>query len=183
MLYIRKYQPSREVADEISCVRRDHKSLMGKGTPDSARKAFDSLSKSLLRASLIVDQHGLCAYCMKRIENGTNMTIDHWQPIEMNVDGALDSKNMLGVCDGGRRIYKSASEGSRRVLCCDASKGSRAITINPCKREHVMKIRYSEDGRIYTYPRDEVLEKDINEILHLNGDNGIDTQTSIIKGR
>ena len=183
MLYIKKSQPSKEVADEISRVRREQKSLMSKGTPDSARKAFDSLSKPLLRASLIVDQHGLCAYCMRRIENGTNMTIDHWQPIERNVDGALDYKNMLGVCDGGRRTYKSATEGSYRVLCCDASKGSRAITINPCKREHMMKIRYSEDGRIYTHPKDEELEKDINEVLHLNGDNGIDTQTRIVKGR
>ena len=183
MLYIKKSQPSKEVADEISRVRREQKSLMIKGTPDSVRKVFDCLSKPLLRASLIVDQHGLCAYCMRRIENGTNMTIDHWQPIERNVDGALDYKNMFGVCDGGRRIYKSATDGSHRVLCCDASKGSRAITINPCKSEHMMKIRYSEDGRIYTYPKDEELETDINEVLHLNGYDGIDTQTRIIKGR
>ena len=95
----KKSQPSKEVAYEISRVRREQKSLMSKGTPASARKAFDY-------------------------------------------------KNMLGVCDGGRRIYKSATEGSHRVLCCDASKGSRAI---PCKREHMMKIRYSEDGGIYIH--------------------------------
>lgn len=49
------------------------------------------------------------------------------------------------------------------MLCCDVSKGNRDITITPCSPEHMQKIRYGEDGRIYSYPRNEELEKDINE--------------------
>ena len=47
----------------------------------------------------------------------------------------------------------------------------------------MQKIRYSEDGRIYTYPRDEILERDINEVLHLNGENNLDTSTRLLRSR
>lgn len=47
----------------------------------------------------------------------------------------------------------------------------------------MQKIRYSEDGKIYTYPQDKILERDINEVLHLNGENGLDTNTHLVKNR
>ena len=183
MLYIRKFKPSREVAEDISRVRREQRSLIDRGTPEAAREVFDCLNKPLLRKSLIAEQHGLCAYCMRRIRDNADMTIEHWRPIDCNSGGAMDYENMLGVCDGGRKAGRTESEGSRRVLCCDASKGNREITISPFNPEHIQKIRYGEDGRIYTHPKDEELEKDINEVLRLNGDDGIDTQTRIVKGR
>ena len=174
LLYIKKFQPTKEVADEISRVKRDCQF-------HSARDMFDSLDKSFIRASLIAEQHGLCAYCMRRIRNDTNMTIEHWRPIDIDENGALDYDNMLGVCDGGRRAGTMVE--TPHVLCCDASKGDRAITINPCNLEHMSKIRYSTDGHIYTYPRDEILEKDINEVLHLNGEKGLDTSTRLLRSR
>ena len=50
------------------------------------------------------------------------------------------------------------------------------------------KIAYRRDGTIYTEPRDEAMEKDINETLLLNGirkEDGTvrDTSTELLKGR
>jgi len=87
-----------------------------------------------------------------------------------------------GVCDGGRKVNEADYE-EHHVLCCDASKGNKTITISPLNQLHMQKIRYSEDGRIYTYPRDEILEADINEVLHLNGANNLDTCTRLLRGR
>ena len=148
MLYIRKSKPSREVAVDISRVRREQRSLIDRGTPEAALEVFDCLNKPLLRKSLIAEQHGLCAYCMRRIRDNADMTIEHWRPIDSNSWGAMDYENMLGVCDGGRKAGRTESEGSRPVLCCDASKGNREITISPCNPDHMQKIRYVEDGRI-----------------------------------
>ena len=89
---------------------------------------------------------------------------------------------MLGVCDGGRKVNDSDYD-EYHVLCCDASKGKRKIKISPLNLFHMHKIRYSEDGRIYTYPKDEILERDINEVLHLNGENNLDTSTRLLRSR
>ena len=50
------------------------------------------------------------------------------------------------------------------------------------------KIAYDSDGKIYTKPRDEGMERDINEVLLLNGiqkrDGTVrDTSTELLKGR
>ena len=182
MLYIKKIQLSRNLSYEFSRVRREQKSLIDKRTSQAAREAFDCLDKSLIRDSLIREQHGLCAYCMRRIDNTSFTTIEYWRPIEIDTEGALDYNNMLGVCDGGRKVNDSNYD-ECHVLCCDASKGKRKITKSPLNLFHMQKIRYSEDGRIYTYPRDEILERDINEVLHLNGENNLDTSTRLLRSR
>ena len=183
MLYIKKSQPSKEAVNEINRVRREQKALLEKRDHQIARKAFDCLDKSLIRECLIKEQHGLCGYCMRRIENDATTTIEHWEPIERNVDGVLDYGNMLGVCDGGSKVKEADLEDGRRILCCDAAKGNQEITISPYNKSHMDKIRYREDGRICTHPRDEILERDINDILHLNGENGLDTSTRLLRGR
>lgn len=50
------------------------------------------------------------------------------------------------------------------------------------------KIAYDKDGKIYTEPRDEAMDRDINEVLLLNGiqkkDGTVrDTSTELLKGR
>ena len=182
MLYIKKIRLSKEVIEEINRVKREQKSLFERREPQSVRMAFNCLNKTIIRENLIKEQHGLCAYCMRRIENNSDMTIEHWRPIEQNLDGAMDYENMLGVCNGGRKINEAVYD-DRHVICCDASKGSQTITINPLNPLHIQKIRYSEDGKIYTYPRDEIFENDINNVLHLNGENNLDTSTRLLRGR
>ena len=168
MLYIDKSEPSRKAVEEISRVRREYKYLLEEITTESAREAFDHLDKNHIRDSLVKEQHGICAYCMRRIESNIHMTIEHWSPIELDPDRSLDYRNMLGVCNGDRETGRNNPSVGRCILCCDASKGDRKITISPLNSEHMKLIRYDSDGRIHTYPEDKVLEKDINEVLNLN---------------
>ena len=182
MLHIRKH-PTKESIDEISRVKREQKQLLDRRDSQSAREVFECLDKTIVRESLVKEQHGLCAYCMRRIGNTSATTIEHWQPIEKNTYGAIDYKNMIGVCDGGRKIPSLGDEEVSHILCCDASKGNTEITISPLNSVHMQKIRYSEDGKIYTYPKDKILERDINEVLHLNRENNLDTTTRLLWSR
>lgn len=73
-------------------------------------------------------------------------------------------------------------------MCCDAEKGEKEISISPLNEFQMDKIAYKKDGTIYTNPEDEAMEKDMNEILHLNGIRNkdgsvLDTSTEILKGR
>ena len=91
---------------------------------------------------------------------------------------------MFGVCDGGERI----NEDQGHVLCCDAHKKENEISTSPLDKFQMDKIAYDKDGRIYTEPRDEAMERDINEVLLLNGiqkkDGTVrDTSTELLKGR
>lgn len=185
MLYIKKIQP---MPDVIQCVNVIKRSEAWKQTPDgdtdSIRKQFDLLPKSSIRHTLLKEQRGLCAYCMKRIHDDSSTTIEHWIPLSKSKDNALQYSNMLGVCHGGR---KTETE-KQRILCCDASKDEREIKICPWNEAHIKDIAYKSNGIMYTLSGNDEFEKDINETLCLNGlrdkkGNLIDTSTEIVKGR
>jgi hypothetical protein len=59
MLYIKKIRAAKEVIDEINRVKREQKSLLDKRDHQSARTAFNCLDKTVIRDSLIREQHGL----------------------------------------------------------------------------------------------------------------------------
>lgn len=110
--------------------------------------------------------------------------VEHFIPLSVNKDKAIDYNNMLGVCDGGEKV--TGQQG--HILCCDAHKKEMEIRTSPLNRVQMDKIAYRPDGIIYTEPKDEVMEKDINETLLLNGvrkpDGSFrDTSTEILKGR
>ena len=167
MIYIKKEPPSPETAQEISRVewnvqwkQSDHFDV------SYARMAFNQLDKSVIRKQLIREQHGLCAYCMRRIkahENITRTVIEHWMPVDVDGSQALNYSNMMVCCDGGR-----SNKAGDRVLHCDASKGNRVLTVSPYNKGQMNRIRYNRNGRVYTNPEDKVLEQDLNDILHLN---------------
>lgn len=57
------------------------------GDTKSIRSYFDCLNKETIRTALLEEQHGLCAYCMRRIENkGASTTIEHWIPLSWKRD-------------------------------------------------------------------------------------------------
>lgn len=185
MLYIKKIQPLPNVTEYVNTVRR---SQAWKQTPDgdthAIRKHFDLLPKSSIRQTLWKEQRGVCAYCTKRIHDDENMTIEHWIPLSKSKENALQYANMLGVCHGGRKTETD----NRRILCCDASKEEREIRLCPWSEAHIKDIAYLSNGIMYTLSGNEEFEKDINEILCLNGlrdkkGNLIDTSTEIVKGR
>lgn len=103
-------------------------------------------------------------------------------PDSADKDKAIDYSNMLGVCDGGEKIMGQQGH----ILCCDAHKKETEISTNPLNKTQMDKIAYKPDGTIFTEPKDEAMEKDINETLLLNGvrkpDGSIrDTSTEILK--
>ena len=164
MMYIRKRPASSEVSQEIQRVKRDvNWDHTDHRDPEIARIAFDMLDKKILRKQLISEQKGLCAYCMRRIFDDESTTIEHWLPIQESCESALQYENMMACCDGGRR-----NDNRPRILTCDAAKGSQAITVNPYNKGQMDKVCFRRTGQIHI-DHDENLQKDINEILHLNG--------------
>ncbi len=186
MLYIEKKTPSSSIMEnEIKITKTSEWKAADGDDTELIRSFFDQLDKSLIRADLIKEQHGICAYCMKRIKSDESMTIEHYQPVKGHKDTVLNYKNMLGCCKGGSGEMSDKS----RVLCCDASKGDQEITIDPRNREMMDRIRYNKNGRIYVDPVDVILQNDIDNVLCLNGKldkNGkriSDTSTHIVEGR
>lgn len=188
MLYIEKQEPDRDVSAEISRVKRNHNwADIDKNDSQRVRDCFDDLDKTAIKLQLCREQHGICAYCMRRIAFDDNrMRIEHFVPIQVDGEKALSYNNLLGCCDGDAFSLGNA----KRVLCCDAAKGNRKMFLNPLDRVQMKKIKYDRNGIISTIPKDENMEHDINYVLHLNGlideSDGrtiADTSFSLVKGR
>lgn len=187
VIYIKKKKPPSKTIREVSRIKSnpDWKKIQS-GNTKAIRNKFDELSKEPIRQSLLEEQSGLCAYCMRRIENnGRTTRIEHWYPLSKDKDQALDYRNMLAVCDGGANYQGN----EKKILCCDAFKGDdEELMISPLNVQHMQKITYDKKGYIKTKPFDAALEKDINERLRLNGlwkDKKFiaDTSTGLVKGR
>ena len=105
---------------------------------------FDNYAdKNALRAALVAEQHGLCCYCMCRIDSGSiSMKIEHWH-CRTNYRGEeLDYRNLLAACPGG--------EGQpRRLQHCDTRKADEGLLWNPADpQRHVeQRISYGLDGK------------------------------------
>ena len=103
MLYIEKKTPPREMVRKVSEIKSSPGwKAIKNGNTSAIRSEFDNLPKDTIRESLLKEQHYLCAYCMRKIQNnGQSTSIEHWFPLSKNKDQALDYGNMLAVCDGG----------------------------------------------------------------------------------
>lgn len=186
MIYIEKEGLSAELGRKIIEIRKsDLWKSIEKDNTNAVRQVFDQVfPKDDIKAVLIHEQKGLCAYCMRRIHMDAHSRVEHFVPLSADKEKAIDYNNMLGVCDGGEKI--TGQQG--HILCCDAHKKETEICTSPLNKVQMDKIAYKPDGTIYTEPRDDVMEKDINETLLLNGirkpDGSVrDTSTEILKGR
>lgn len=185
MLFIRKRRTPDTVKEKALEIIR---------TPDSGyetitlpedreqlRKLFDMMPKDEIREALCKEQHGLCAYCMRRIkpnqpyDNSKNedfTKIEHYKPLSKDKGAALDYRNYLGVCYGGEHDDKSKPY----VLCCDAARKEADLTINPWDQRQMKAIGYERNGKIFVR-RDmgldstlvDEMQKDIDKVLQLNG--------------
>ena len=183
MIYIKKKSCSSSIQESLNQVRH---SDAWRNCNDSdvirMRNCFDSLNKDAIKMSLLEEQHGLCAYCMKKISK-SKMTIEHWKPLSLGKEYALNYSNFAACCLGGKD-----SDGEK-VLCCDAAKGSKSIAINPWDNSQMERIKYTTDGRLLIDSKNLELQHDIDYILKLNGDldqNGHikhDTSTRLVEGR
>lgn len=121
-----------------------------------------------IRVQMWEEQRRLCAYCMKRIDSPGAVRIEHCRPRHPKDEekhdkkATLDFKWMLGVCYGN-----SLKKGIKpEDMTCDAHKGNTELTINPFDEMSVRKVKYKEDGSIYS--DDDEINKDLTETLNLN---------------
>lgn len=187
MLYIKKgFPPAQMIREVIQIKSTPEWKKIKEGDTKAIRAKFDELSKEPIRESLLKEQGEICAYCMRRIKNsGKTTTIEHLIPLSRDKEKALDYRNMLAVCDGGT----NSTLPGRKILCCDAKKeDEEALTLSPFNEYQMDKIAYDTQGFIKTNPEDIDMERDLNEVLGLNGlwknERFIaDTATNLVKGR
>lgn len=186
MLYIEKEGLKDGINKKIIEMRKSEEWKNIKEVDSEAiRRAFDTVfPKNEVKEILIHEQHGICAYCMRRIRMDSHSRVEHLVPLSKNKEKAIDYNNMLGVCDGGEKVTSE----SGHILCCDAHKKETEIELSPLNKVQMDKIAYDKDGKIYTEPRDVDMERDINDVLLLNGiqkkDGTVrDTSTELLKGR
>lgn len=156
MIPIKKSSPPAELAKEVFAL---------KNTPD-IRLCYENLkaSKQPIKDSLVKEQHGLCAYCMRRIRADKHSSIEHIVP-QHDADGtphdreSVDYGNMLAVCRP-----KSGP------LTCGRSKGNAHMKVNPLDPSTLSGIYYTRDGRIRS--TDDAVDADLKKTLNLNSEDG-----------
>ena len=163
MKYIQK-------GNEPSSLEKYRKSL-SPGT----QKTYDNFpDKDALREILLEEQGYICCYCMKRITNELievrgkyqyKTRIEHWSPREIyngqngKSDLRLNYRNLMAACDGNQGQPK-------HLYCCDKSKGSQEIKINPTQSICEEQFFFSPTGEITS--EDEDIKQELNGVLRLN---------------
>ena len=118
--------------------------------------------RDTLRRALVVEQRGLCCYCMGRIRPRENaMKIEHWQCQRHHQDEQLNYRNPLGACLG--------SEGQPfRSQHCDTRKSDDELLWNPAEPSHAIeaRVQYGADGTIRS--SNATFDNQLNQVLNLN---------------
>jgi uncharacterized protein (TIGR02646 family) len=137
--------------------------LAHRKTPGARYKDLPPEAKTELRAALVREQHGLCCFCMQRVEPRVapelKVKIAHWSPQTVDPARELDWGNLLAACPG--------NEGAPRDRqSCDTRQGNDVLRVSPCEETHVATFSYTVSGEIRT-TRDD-LRDDIENRLNLN---------------
>ncbi len=187
MIYIRKRKTPLLIRTAADNIKKDP--IYGYSTISlpyntlKLRELFDMMPKDDIRENLFKEQHGICAYCMRRIEpNALSMKIEHYKPLSKDKNASLDYQNYLGVCYGGEK----ETDDRKKILCCDASRGEDDLTINPWDLRQMEAIGYRKSGEIYVRENMGLtaktvvdIQKNIDNVLCLNEQ--MDSQRRIIK--
>ena len=122
--------------------------------------------KDEIRKHLLKEQGCLCAYCMRRLDSIEDVKIEHWMPeMELNEEGKLGYRNMLGVCYG--QPDPGSGFSGREYETCDQHRGSKALSVDPRSQESISQIRYkSGTGEITS--QDDTIRNDLTDTLNLN---------------
>lgn len=153
MIYIHKSQEPRLLTE--------YKYKVG-----ASYEEMDSEPKTATQDQLLRDQGYLCAYCMRRINDRSEMRIEHWYPRNPDHDEydrlrALDYNNMLAVCYGNEKAGLGEA-----FTTCDVHRHNDEIYINPCMIERIDQILYKSNGIIYS--GNQCIQKDLQLTLNLN---------------
>ena len=128
MLYIEKEGLSNDINRKIIELSKSEEwKSIGEDDTTAIRNAFDNdFPKNEVKEILLHEQHGICAYCMRRIRMDNHSRVEHLVPLSRNKDMAIDYNNMLGVCDGGEKVTGDKGH----ILCCDAHKKEIEILLH-----------------------------------------------------
>ncbi len=149
-----------------------------RSTPNAT---FEGCNKNDIREALIQEQGGICAYCMKRINNKRNTElnkyyteIEHYrsQDVYNGQDGKADLRlnyqNMLGVCNGN-------SGQPTNKLHCDKSKDTEQnkkflpLKIDPLKPSCEYLVQFRGNGVVFS--TNEEIDVELTKVLNLNEEN------------
>lgn len=194
MLYIEKTSPSQQICDKIAEIKNTP-GWRNAENSETIRSFFDLQDKGVLRRAILPEQHGLCAYCMRRIyDDGKAMTVEHFIPLSKSKEEALRYRNYLGVCDGGQKAVEE-KRAPKETLCCDRAKADEEeLLLDPKNRQLMAGIAYRNDGAeiYFTHENAAIVEeanRELSRVLMLNGlfraDGTFkyDTATQVVKGR
>lgn len=199
MVYVEKAECPKDIQEDIETqkARPEWNDLPEAPNHEQAeilrREFFNKLNKKRLREALVEEQHGLCVYCMSRIEAAEDSTVlEHLYPLSKSKEKALQYENLFASCYGGQ---KADDVGRRRICCCDAKKHDAVIKVDPQNQRMMENIVYDSEGRIdflETYATPKIrreLRHDLWNTLGLNGkirNDGTmlaDTSTELVKNR
>ena len=156
MIPIEKGPAPEQLIDELSQIEK---------SDNAGAVSWSGIScKQKVLTSLIRDQRGLCAYCMRRIGE-KNSHVEHIEPQSVTSEGEdVSYENMLAVCQGQ---YGHGRAGAT----CDHARGNRPLTVNPLDASTLRGIRYLSDGTITS--DDESVRTDLQETLNLNSEQAL----------
>ena len=89
MIYIRKRKTPAEIEEKAEKIKKTPGSAYEKlSLPEDTkqlRNLFNQMPKDEIRENLYKEQHGLCAYCMRRITGQRSDTkIEHYKALSTN---------------------------------------------------------------------------------------------------
>lgn len=145
--------------------------------PATEKYTFSDL-KDELRTALLKEQHHLCAYCMRRLQNFANkVRIEHIYPRSLCGQGSnmeylkLDYNNLVACCQG-----KIGGEN-----CCDAKKANTPLSFTPVSPHGLeSRLSYSKNGEISGDCQN--LTKELNDTLGLNAPLFLSNRKSVYDG-
>lgn len=136
---MRRIRKSPEPACLAACRRELQRDDRDTGKPPTS-KDWDNLGacSGPVRAALVRDQAGLCAYCGRRLvvppedpaeqrgrERLEDMKIEHFIARSVDPRCMFDWNNLLGVCSGRWEIA------GRTIETCDQARGNEPLHIHP----------------------------------------------------
>lgn len=123
-----------------------------------------------LRRRLVVEQRGLCCYCMAPIkaDDPLAVNIEHWRPRRFE-ELQLVYSNLLASCKGG-------AGQPRRLQHCDSHKRDAELSRNPADPSHNVEsiVWFDTEGTIHS--SNDVFDDELNTVLNLNAARLVDAR-------
>lgn len=138
-------------------------------------------SKPFLREALYDEQGGICAYCMRRLDDEHDRStvssnkIEHLKSQSVCTrEEAMDYSNMVLCCNG--QIAGTACENTH----CDTHKGEDEIHFSPFEGSFIQSVSYKHDGTILS--NHQIWNNDFNVVLNLNQAMLVENRHAALKG-